>query len=244
MEELAAFLPIVVIFLVAALVVAWACRRESTILAEGNRSGVRRGQFAALLTAICVFIVTYLSAWVAYRPFVALGRDRPLQMLGDDYQLHSAIEQYSKEHGRYPDSLKDAVPTNSALADRSDPWERPYQYAKTDKGYRLFSLGRDGKPGGVGLDADFDLPNPPRPYDVPVPFTQFLFEGGGSGTLFIIALAASMCAGWACFLLAGSPRPDFKAHWPGVLLSVLATTIVAFIVVGFLMAIYLVGNSH
>lgn len=40
----------------------------------------------------------------------------------------------------------------------SDPWGRPWTYAapgrENPESYDLFSLGRDGKPGGAGEDAD------------------------------------------------------------------------------------------
>jgi len=40
----------------------------------------------------------------------------------------------------------------------NDPWDRPYVYrspgTENPTGYDLFSLGRDGRPGGEGEDAD------------------------------------------------------------------------------------------
>ena len=38
-----------------------------------------------------------------------------------------------------------------------DPWDRPYVYRSpgaNGSGFDLFSLGKDGKPGGEGIDAD------------------------------------------------------------------------------------------
>ncbi|MGA0839111.1 MAG: type II secretion system major pseudopilin GspG [Pseudomonadales bacterium] len=35
-----------------------------------------------------------------------------------------------------------------------DPWGSPYQYERTDDGFRLSSLGADGEEGGEGLNAD------------------------------------------------------------------------------------------
>jgi general secretion pathway protein G len=38
----------------------------------------------------------------------------------------------------------------------SDPWGRPFVYRLADSadGFEILSLGRDGKPGGTGEDAD------------------------------------------------------------------------------------------
>jgi general secretion pathway protein G len=35
-----------------------------------------------------------------------------------------------------------------------DPWGSPYQYERTEDGFRLSSLGADGEEGGEGLNAD------------------------------------------------------------------------------------------
>jgi hypothetical protein len=215
-------------------------------IVAGNRQSIRRALLAAAITAACIFLTTYGSAWVAYRPFVALGRDGPIHMSIYACLFRAALDTYAKEHGSYPDTLDEAFTQDGGKNSYLDPWNHPYQYTKTDAGYRLFSLGRDGKPGGVGLDADFDLLNFDSPYlpDVPVTFSQFLLEGGGSNTLFRVALTASLCAALACFIVAGTPRGESAIPWRGVLFSVFVTTVAAFFVVGFLMALYLVGSGH
>ena len=40
-----------------------------------------------------------------------------------------------------------------------DPWDRPYVYRNPGGrgGFELFSLGKDGKPGGEGVDADINV---------------------------------------------------------------------------------------
>lgn len=43
------------------------------------------------------------------------------------------------------------IQNKSAL---TDPWGHPYLYERTRNGYAVKSLGRDGKPGGEGEDAD------------------------------------------------------------------------------------------
>jgi hypothetical protein len=225
--------------------VSRALRRRMT---EGSRLHRRWASLAAATTAVCVFLITYWSAWVALRPYVALGQygpNGPGGVRSDACKLDSLLDEYAKKHGHYPDSLKEAFPEDMDLRSTSyfDRWKNPYQYVRTDSGFRLFSLGRDGKPGGVGLDADFDLVNSPD-LDLPITPSQFLFEGEGSGTLFRVAISASLCAGLACFIAAGSPRKDATVSWQGILFSVIVTAVLSWFVVGVLLAIYLIGSTH
>lgn len=84
--------------------------------------------------------------------------------------LVSAVELYYLDVGQYPS----AETGLSALVDRPanqprwrgpyikkssalvDPWDRPYRYRRPGEqgDFDIFSLGRDGEPGGEGEDAD------------------------------------------------------------------------------------------
>jgi hypothetical protein len=163
-----------------------------------SRSCIRRGLLISLATSACVFALTYLIAWVAFRPIVSVGQAEPGYSCSRLRYVHRSLAQYNDKHGRYPTSLREAFPPTENMDYYVDPWHRPCQYAKTDHGYRLFSLGRDGKPGGQGLDGDFDFPIGSYP-DVQITFSQFLFEGTASGDLFSIALLAGILASLACF---------------------------------------------
>jgi hypothetical protein len=214
--------------------------------AGSNVPNTRRALLAASVTAACIFVTTYWSAWEGCRSNIAAGRDEPLRMMGQAARFRYTLEEYAKEHGRYPDSLKDAFPTDTDFSALVDPWNNPYQYVRKGKDYRVFSLGRDGKPGGVGLDADFDVAvrSAIVPVTVPTTFYQFLFEGRQSGNLLVIALLGSVCGGLACLSLAGSPRGYSAISWPGFVVSILITTVAALFVVSGLAALYLIGNGH
>jgi hypothetical protein len=227
------------LLLLAIVGVSIALRRRAETC---SRSCICRGLLAASIAAACVFVLTYWAAW-GTRSFVAVGQGGPILMARDAHQLQELLDQYVKRHGRYPDRLAEVVSSDEEARHYVDPWKNPYQYEKTDKGFRLFSLGRDGKPGGIGLDADFDLTNTSLPA-LQVTLLQFLFEGEGSGRLFVIALSASACAWLMCFLLAVLPQQPSMISWPRFLMSVLVTTVAAFFVAGCLIAIYLVGSGH
>jgi hypothetical protein len=62
------------------------------------------------------------------------------------------IEEKRGEGGELPDPLSDAVGDDETLA--ADPWDRQYVLVKTEDGFRVSSLGRDGETGGEGADAD------------------------------------------------------------------------------------------
>lgn len=84
-----------------------------------------------------------------------------------------ALDAYRLDTGRYPTTdeglgaLRTAPAAGEQLAWRGpylrkavplDPWHRAYLYrapgARNPESYDLYTLGRDGKPGGAGEDAD------------------------------------------------------------------------------------------
>lgn len=62
------------------------------------------------------------------------------------------LHRYTVEHGRFPDTLSQI----ESVAPRSivDGWGRPFRYSVTDGFFSVCSYGRDGVPGGDGLDED------------------------------------------------------------------------------------------
>ncbi len=59
-----------------------------------------------------------------------------------------ALELYKKEFGEYPKTL-DELLRRKGITDRSiieDAWGREYYYVRLKNGYKIFSLGADGKP--------------------------------------------------------------------------------------------------
>ena len=124
--------------------------------------------------------------------------------LNIDFQrIRHAISDFAHEHKRYPESLSELRKFREV--NLVDPWGNSYQYEKTPQGFKLLSLGRDGKPGGVGLDADIDSdPDQRIPYEPTL--WQFLFEASGSRTLFWVATVASLAPVWRVIYQAGRVR--------------------------------------
>ncbi len=68
-------------------------------------------------------------------------------------QIARAIEVYRNQSGHPPASLEDLVPARMASIPK-DPWEHPFVYEATARGYRLRCQGSDGAPGGEADAAD------------------------------------------------------------------------------------------
>jgi len=92
--------------------------------------------------------------------------------------ISAALKMYRLDNGDYPTTEQGlaALSTKPATAPEPrnwspdgyleraplDPWQRPYvyRYPGSSGGFDLMSLGKDGKPGGEGLDADLDARAP------------------------------------------------------------------------------------
>lgn len=86
--------------------------------------------------------------------------------------LSTALKTYRLDNGHYPTTeqglkalaekpatppVPTAWPDGGYLSENPvDAWGNPYVYATDGNNFSLKSLGKDGKPGGEGLDADLD----------------------------------------------------------------------------------------
>ena len=113
-----------------------------------------------LLLGLCFLIVPlFLLIWSTDRT-----RGRVARATVELMMYHMAITNFSGAVGHWPVSLRE-LESNSAkinfivAANFNDPWSRPYifvpYHSATGFG-RIVTLGRDGKPGGTGLDADIE----------------------------------------------------------------------------------------
>src|SRR5687767_1814610 len=77
--------------------------------------------------------------------------------------LGSKVEQFAADTGRYPATLDELalapgirgwLGPYARAQDFIDPWKRRFHYRAYATDFQLFSLGGDGRVGGVGNDAD------------------------------------------------------------------------------------------
>ncbi len=127
--------------------------------------------------------------------------------------IKQAIEEYQKEKHALPASLN-ALQIRGGY-DR-DAWNRPVIYTKAGTRYTLASYGMDGKPGGVGLDADFTYDNI-HPKGSRITFSQYLLYVATSELEFA-ACISGVLAGFLCFRVF-HPDRIAKTHKVALLLQ-------------------------
>jgi general secretion pathway protein G len=137
-----------------------------------RRTTNRQAGFTLIELLVVMAIIALLVALVAPRLFGQVAASEVKAAKTQIELLSRALDAYRLDNGRYPaqdeglNALVAKPPTATNwngpyLAKRQlpkDPWGGDYQYQRpANKGgvdYDLFSLGSDGKPGGVGDAAD------------------------------------------------------------------------------------------
>jgi general secretion pathway protein G len=132
--------------------------------------------FTLLELLVVIVIIGLLAGYVAPRYFSQVGRSEVQVARAQVDSLEKALDQFRLDTRHYPTAeqgldalvVKPANETNWSgpylkKAVPNDPWGRPYVYrVPGSKGdFDLYSLGKDGKPGGSGEDADIGLNTQP-----------------------------------------------------------------------------------
>ena len=141
---------------------------RSRTLPSADRRAQARG-FTLLELLVVMVIIGLLAAYVAPRYFSQVGRSEVRSAQAQISALRNALDAYRLDVGSYPTTEQglgaltarpqNATRWNGPYLQRSapaDPWGRPYQYkAPGEHGeFDLFSLGKDGQPGGSDEAAD------------------------------------------------------------------------------------------
>jgi general secretion pathway protein G len=129
----------------------------------------RRG-FTLLELLVVMFILVLLAGVVTVLVTKRVEEAKHAKAVADIESLGNAIDQYHLQNGSYPPTLEAlrVKPAEEELpnwngpyikkAVPNDPWERPYLYVTPGEmnpdSYDLSTLGRDGKEGGSGSEAD------------------------------------------------------------------------------------------
>lgn len=114
-------------------------------------------------------ILGLLAGYVGPKYFSQVGKSEVKTARTQIESFARALDQYRLDTGRYPTTEQGLAalngrPPNEAKWDGpylskalpNDPWGQPYQYRSPGEhgDYDVFSLGRDGQPGGAGDGAD------------------------------------------------------------------------------------------
>lgn len=134
---------------------------------------VHRPGFTLMEIVVAIAVVALLAGVSAPLLFRHVADARVSAARAELSTLGIALETFALHTGRYPldrEGLDALVKAPQELADTwrgpylrggvpKDPWTNPYVYRVklADGDYVLMSEGRDGRPGGVGEDADIIL---------------------------------------------------------------------------------------
>ncbi len=128
----------------------------------------RRG-FTLLELLVVMVIIGLLAGYVGPKFFGQIGKSEVKAARAQIDALQKSLDQYRLDVGRYPSTEQGLAVLNTKPADEpkwagpylakavpKDPWGNDYQYRSPGEHgeYDLLSLGKDGRPGGEGEDAD------------------------------------------------------------------------------------------
>lgn len=134
----------------------------------------RRRGFTLIEMLVVIAIIATLAAVVAPSVFRNVGDAKTSAAKSQIEMLSLALNSYRMDNDRFPTTEQGLgslrTPPAGEDAPRAwrgpylsrlvpaDPWGRPYEYLapgrENPQSFDLYSLGRDGQPGGEGEDAD------------------------------------------------------------------------------------------
>ena len=118
----------------------------------------RNNGFTLLELLVVVVIIGLLAGYVAPRYFSQVGKSEVQVARAQIDAFEKALDQYRLDKRRYPTAQEGLIAVQPYLKKTlpNDPWGRPYVYRQVGANgeFEVVSLGRDGKTGGNGEDAD------------------------------------------------------------------------------------------
>lgn len=191
--------------------------------------------------------VSGLSLAAGWRPVVEGSTGRVVQFytqsrLGD---IDEVVRAYRQKNHVLPHSLSQlrGEEYRKANIDEKgvvfDWWHHPIIYSVHGNTYRVVSYGRDGKPGGYGLDSDLSNSNS-RPREADPTFAEFLSLPQAVSTI-IICLIAGAIAGYIGWSECSSSKLEHVGYITlaaKLILTLSVTLLVTFVIVA------LDGISH
>lgn len=176
----------------------------------------------ATVLASLVFMISLLSSWISHgQSFWAADKQAMTITLIEE--LDKAVQRYRDQHGKLPKTLDLVVEDarTSFWQGVNDDWGRPVHYERDGEGYRLYSYGRDGQPGGTGYDSDL-IHGARRPKPS---LHDFLTEQPSGCMISTCLLAAGLTFALSLLLIRVSKVT--WATWIGLLCTTIGATVAA-----------------
>ena len=202
-------------------------------------------------TSFSTFVITVLASWISSGTIKSSHSQDYWSMQGRFSSIERSLYDYHESHGSYPESLADPsfeFPYGNDSDVLKDLWNKPIQYTVESDGFRLSSFGRDGVPGGIGLDSDWSYDSPDAepdqsPFrdkpDVRLPLGQFLIDTPATfGILF---------PGLLFYLMLGhnvrSASEESLKSQRGILVTAIAVTVIGAAICTFLATFHIAASQ-
>ena len=140
---------------------------------KANRSSCWQSGFTLLELLVVMVIIGLLASYVGPRYFDQVGKSEIKAARAQLGAFDKALAIYRLDTGHFPRTDQGLKALTERPADEpkwsgpylakalpTDPWGKPYLYKNPgDNGqeFDVLTLGRDGQPGGTGLDADISV---------------------------------------------------------------------------------------
>lgn len=136
---------------------------------KAQLSAQKNNGFTLLELLVVMVIIGLLASYVGPKYFAQIGKSETKTAKQQIGALESALDQYRLDTGHYPSSEQGlnalfVAPSNEPKwagpylkkSAPSDPWGKPYLYKSPGEHAEidLYSLGKDGQPGGKDENAD------------------------------------------------------------------------------------------
>ena len=202
----------------------------------------------SLAAGCLVAVIACLVAWLPMRWMPNFG-PKVLSTLHTFSAIESMLTQYQQDTDALPRSLAELrridPPYDELNWDQDshplDAWGRPILYSVDGAQFTLASFGRDGKPGGVGLDADLSRPDA-EPEKFMIPFHQFVLHEPARGVI-ATCLACGVVVFFIGVVTIDPSAMQSKAGVVAVLTKVVATILGAVIAAAFITVLH-IPNHH
>lgn len=136
-------------------------------LSPSAKRPLRRRHFSFIELMVVMMIIGFLAAIILPNFMGRMEKSKVTAAKAQISSLTLAVKDYLLDNDNYPPNLE-ALIENTSGSDKwdgpylekeevpVDPWGNEYQYRTTDDalGFEILSYGKDGAPGGEGLNAD------------------------------------------------------------------------------------------
>ena len=116
----------------------------------------RQAGFSLFEMMIVVAIIAILSAALVPNLMSSLHKAEQVRVESDISKIQTQVQFYYLNERRLPRSMEDLVPTYLTSTPK-DPWGAPYVHIRENRKHFIVSYGRDGMPGGRGVDRDIKV---------------------------------------------------------------------------------------